>query len=249
VFFDSDSIIPGEKWRDALQNAISTSDQMIIIWCCHSAKSKEVAAEIEFGLGLNKPIIPVLCCDFPVEEKLRKFQWIDVRKFVNHRLCDHDGDHDSYGEDVVMESTSEMNRSDEYFEDPFPEMATNPRKAKILRRIKRVVVLVLPLALIFFLFKIFFPGNFKNELNILGNYTIYIILGVIILVIALLFVRFVRAFEKSKWRRYGDFASGDEIIISEDYSEPKDELEVAKIILSAIEETHSDPARYYPKKD
>jgi hypothetical protein len=90
VFVDYESIKPGEKWRESLQKAIERSDQLILFWCCHSGKSEWVKYEFEQGTKLGKPIIPVLCCDYPADDEVGEFQWIDVRPIIKHQCFDHE---------------------------------------------------------------------------------------------------------------------------------------------------------------
>ncbi|MEK6477021.1 toll/interleukin-1 receptor domain-containing protein [Catalinimonas sp. 4WD22] len=89
VFLDRDSINPGEKWKDMLEKAITNCDQLILFWCCHSGKSEWVKKEFELGIKLQKPIVPVLCCDFPTDEKISEFMWLDFRGVIAHQCTKH----------------------------------------------------------------------------------------------------------------------------------------------------------------
>lgn len=84
IFLDKDSIQPGTKWKEALYDAIKKSDLLIILWCCHSAKSEWVDYEFELGVQFQKPIIPVICCKFPTNKEISEFQWINLSDVITH---------------------------------------------------------------------------------------------------------------------------------------------------------------------
>src|SRR5262245_13425105 len=88
VFVDKNSIEPGAEWETALREAVSSSQQMVLLWCCHSRESKWVAAEIQQAVGESKSIVPVLLCAEPVPQPVAKYQWIDLRNVVAHP-CGH----------------------------------------------------------------------------------------------------------------------------------------------------------------
>jgi len=88
VFLDKNSIEPGALWEDSLRGAISASQQMVLLWCCHSSNSEWVGAEIQQAVDQEKTIVPLLLCDEPVPEPVAKYQWIDFRDVVAHP-CDH----------------------------------------------------------------------------------------------------------------------------------------------------------------
>jgi hypothetical protein len=88
VFVDKNSIKPGTEWETALREAVSNSEQMVLLWCCHSRESKWVAAEIQQAVGDRKSIVPLLLCAEPVPQPVAKYQWIDLRNVVAHP-CGH----------------------------------------------------------------------------------------------------------------------------------------------------------------
>ncbi len=88
VFVDKNSIGPGTLWEATLREAIPGSQQMVLLWCCHSRQSSWVAAEVEQAVGEGKSIVPLLLCAEPVPEAVAKYQWIDLRSVVAHP-CEH----------------------------------------------------------------------------------------------------------------------------------------------------------------
>jgi hypothetical protein len=88
VFIDRNSIQPGDLWERSLRQAITGSEQIILLWCCHSSESKWVAVEIEQAVEESKPIIPLLLCGKFIPEPVAKYQWIDLRYVVTHP-CAH----------------------------------------------------------------------------------------------------------------------------------------------------------------
>jgi len=79
VFHDLDSIKPGRKWRGEIAEALSTTTLIILFWCYHSSRSREVRKEYQFALTTNKAVLPVLLDATPVPAPLDEFQWVDFR--------------------------------------------------------------------------------------------------------------------------------------------------------------------------
>src|SRR4030095_9679850 len=69
VILDQD-FLPGTKWKFEIDEAITVADQIIVFWCCHSSRSEWVKYEMQKSLTLGKPIIPILCCGFEVDESI-----------------------------------------------------------------------------------------------------------------------------------------------------------------------------------
>jgi len=42
------------------------------------------------SLALGKPIIPILCCGFEVDESIQDFQWVDMREQLSHKCMTHE---------------------------------------------------------------------------------------------------------------------------------------------------------------
>src|SRR5947199_173923 len=85
VFLDVTSIKPGELWDEKITDALQTAEVFILYWCCQSAESEYIAAEIGSALkDPNKRLVPVLLCSAALPSELSKRQWIDLRKKVVH---------------------------------------------------------------------------------------------------------------------------------------------------------------------
>lgn len=57
-------IIPGEDWRKAIDDAIKASQGIILVVSKESMQSNYVTYEWSFGMGNDKPVIPLLIEDF-----------------------------------------------------------------------------------------------------------------------------------------------------------------------------------------
>lgn len=84
VFHDLDSIEPGRKWKEEIENALERAALVMIFWCTHSARSDEVRRELEFALELKKDILPVLLDRTPLIPALAEFQFIDFSGAAFH---------------------------------------------------------------------------------------------------------------------------------------------------------------------
>jgi hypothetical protein len=81
VFFDIDSIEPGEIWSDRLERAINGASSFFIFWCNHSANSSWVRKEWTFAVGKRKRIIPIILDSTILPPELETFQGINCRRF------------------------------------------------------------------------------------------------------------------------------------------------------------------------
>jgi len=84
AFQDRDSIQPGERWREAIGEAIAGARQVIVFWCCHSHASQEVQREYEAALAARRSLMPVLLDSTVLPSVMGDFQWIDFRSLVSH---------------------------------------------------------------------------------------------------------------------------------------------------------------------
>jgi len=82
VFFDIDTIEPGEVWSQRLERALKGASLFVIFWCEHSANSVWVRKEWVFAVDKKKKVIPVLLDSTPLPIELVRFQWIDFRRFA-----------------------------------------------------------------------------------------------------------------------------------------------------------------------
>jgi hypothetical protein len=83
VFYDVDSIPAGERWLDALLRAIDNATHFYLLWCAHSAGSKEVEREWRRAISGNKRLVPVLLDSTPLIQPLTEYQWVDFRGVGN----------------------------------------------------------------------------------------------------------------------------------------------------------------------
>ena len=79
VFRDVDSIVPGKRWRRAIDDAIGQSTVLVLFWCRHTRQSIEVTKEYEAAIAQGKDVLPLLLDDTPLPEARRAFQYLDFQ--------------------------------------------------------------------------------------------------------------------------------------------------------------------------
>jgi hypothetical protein len=89
VFLDIDNIEPGKRWKDAIGRGIQKADYFVLLWCCHSAQSEQVAEEIRAAIGTAKSFLPILLCPIDVPSPIDQYQWVDLRFNFVHSCNDH----------------------------------------------------------------------------------------------------------------------------------------------------------------
>jgi hypothetical protein len=82
VFRDEESIIPGQKWEDAIYDAIRSCDTILVFWSAAANDSKSVEKEYSLAITLKRRIVPILLDDAPLIEVLAQYQWVDLRVVV-----------------------------------------------------------------------------------------------------------------------------------------------------------------------
>lgn len=90
AFRDEDDMPLGVRWKGALEDALRRSKALILIWCCHAARSEYVRIEWERIQDLNRPIVPVRLCSEPVPGEISDWQWIDCQGEVPHTCVEPD---------------------------------------------------------------------------------------------------------------------------------------------------------------
>ena len=58
VYQDVDSIEPGGRWKDQIDEAITRAERMFVFWCEHSSKSLQVEREYKLALVSEKSLSP-----------------------------------------------------------------------------------------------------------------------------------------------------------------------------------------------
>jgi hypothetical protein len=100
IFVDRDEIVPGDVWPERVKNALAKSKCLIAMWSPLYFSSEECCRElavmykrnVELGLAstMNPSgiIVPVNIRDgdsFP--DLVRKFEWLDCKRFVRSGRC------------------------------------------------------------------------------------------------------------------------------------------------------------------
>jgi hypothetical protein len=99
VFWDAE-IQPGQRWRERIAEALANANTFVVLWCCHSANSQYVNAEIDAALAYGKPFWPVLVCPYPPRVPIDDIQGVDFREVMRHTCID---DHPS-GDSLAREA-------------------------------------------------------------------------------------------------------------------------------------------------
>jgi hypothetical protein len=112
VFRDVESIRPGMRWRAVIATAISNCDTFLLFWCVHAADSREVKAECDQALDLQKPVVPILLDHTSLPSDISEYHGINMRGIL--------GDHRE--EDVEVEEL-------------IPSLQGPPERRQVKRRI------------------------------------------------------------------------------------------------------------------
>lgn len=86
AFRDVDSIKPGSLWENEIGKALRRSDKVFVFWSKNASESQAVRAEYQLADELGKIIIPIILDNTPVPDVLAKYQWIDKRIEINHKM-------------------------------------------------------------------------------------------------------------------------------------------------------------------
>lgn len=78
---DHENMQPGDNWTNAIQDALNDASIMILVLSRRSILSAEITSEWRYFLNLNKPIIPVVVENIPINEipfRLVTFQFLHL---------------------------------------------------------------------------------------------------------------------------------------------------------------------------
>ncbi len=70
VFFDTQSIDPGEQWKTRLERSIQSSRTLVLCWSEHTRGSDYIAFEYSRAEALHKPVLPWLLDTTPLPAML-----------------------------------------------------------------------------------------------------------------------------------------------------------------------------------
>lgn len=86
VWFDEESLIPGQEWKSEIEKALENSD-VVIVCLSNNSVSKEGFVQREFKFALDKTLemtedgiflIPVRLEECKVPQKLSRYHWVDL---------------------------------------------------------------------------------------------------------------------------------------------------------------------------
>src|SRR5678816_3623300 len=77
IWIDQQDILPGERWDNAIQKALTTAPCLLVVLSPASVASQSVMDEVAYALQFNKRVVPVLYqrCDIPF--RIQRLQYID----------------------------------------------------------------------------------------------------------------------------------------------------------------------------
>jgi TIR domain len=89
AFKDTQSIMPGDAWREIVFAGIRDAETTLVFWSSNSSTSEEVEKEWKLALDLGKRVIPVVLDSTPLPPDLEEIQAIDLRAVVKPPLTPH----------------------------------------------------------------------------------------------------------------------------------------------------------------
>jgi hypothetical protein len=87
VWLDFD-IVPGQQWDRAVEEALASSQRMVVVLSPAAVNSTNVMDEVSFALDEKKTIIPIIYRDCTVPFRLRRVQYVDFRQDYARGLQD-----------------------------------------------------------------------------------------------------------------------------------------------------------------
>ena len=80
IFIDVHDIDYGERWKDALQQALQRCERVLVFWSRAAQASQWVDREWRFALALGKKIVPTLLDATPLPAELAEFQAVSRQR-------------------------------------------------------------------------------------------------------------------------------------------------------------------------
>ena len=80
VWLDQIDILPGQRWDDAVERALADCPRMLVVLSPASVHSMNVMDEVSFALEKGKTVIPILHRECVIPFRLRRVQYIDLRR-------------------------------------------------------------------------------------------------------------------------------------------------------------------------
>lgn len=77
LWLDQLDIVPGERWDQAIEQALKASSSLLVVFSPDSVASQNVMDEVSFALEENKKVVPVLYRQCEVPFRLRRLQHVD----------------------------------------------------------------------------------------------------------------------------------------------------------------------------
>lgn len=88
VWLDQMDIVPGQRWDDAVEQALAECPRMLVVLSPAAVHSTNVMDEVSFALEEGKTVVPILYRDCAIPFRLRRVQYIDFRKDYQHGLAE-----------------------------------------------------------------------------------------------------------------------------------------------------------------
>lgn len=88
VWLDQMDIVPGQRWDDAVEQALAECPRMLVVLSPAAVHSTNVMDEVSFALEEGKTVIPILYRDCGIPFRLRRVQYIDFRRDYQRGLAE-----------------------------------------------------------------------------------------------------------------------------------------------------------------
>ncbi len=86
VWLDQLDIGPGQRWDNAVQEALRRCPNQIVVLSPDSVSSENVMDEVSYGLDEHKQVIPIFYRECEMPFRLRRVQYIDFRAHYHRGL-------------------------------------------------------------------------------------------------------------------------------------------------------------------
>lgn len=87
IWIDQLDVPAGQRWDRVTQQALETSERLLVILSPQSIASENVMDEVNYALEEKKEVLPILYRECDVPYRLRRFQYIDFTKNYDYGIA------------------------------------------------------------------------------------------------------------------------------------------------------------------
>ena len=119
VWLDQLDIVPGQRWDNAIEEALAACPRMMVVLSPAAIHSTNVMDEVSFALEEGKTVIPIMHVHCAIPFRLRRVQYIDFRSDYNHGVSELLRVLSAARQDAVQPATtSDLSRDSNHVETP-----------------------------------------------------------------------------------------------------------------------------------